>query len=89
MGLRLQEADTCVELCRDIHILIFHGKDANERCIVGSDMCDVGIFSIAELLSAVASDLRLLFEMSCCSGKLVDYSQNSVNEYIGNQKCHC
>lgn len=89
MGLRLQEADTCVELGRDIDVLIFHWKDANKRCIVGSDVRDIGVFSIAELLSAVASDLRLLFEMSCCSGKLVDYSQHSVNEYIGNQKCHC
>lgn len=56
--LRLQEADTCVELGRDIDVVVVHGKDANERGIVGSDVRDVGVFAIAELLSAVASDLR-------------------------------
>lgn len=56
--LRLQEADTCVELGRDIDVVIVHGKDANERGIVGSDVRDIGVFAIAELLPAVASDLR-------------------------------
>ena len=83
MGLRLQEADTCVQLGRDINILIFHGKNANEGSVMGSNVRDVGVFSVAELFSPVTSALRLLLEMSCCSGKLVDYAQHGVDEYVG------
>ena len=75
MGLGLEEADAGVELGWDVDVLVFHGEDADEGGIVSCYLCDIGVFPVAKLDSAVASNLGLLFEMSGCSGELVNDAQ--------------